>query len=148
MDVAEAIIYLPGTKTAGSRRVVALTSRGLDAYKRIPRRLDSLLVFPAIRNGGRVAHPWFYGDVWQPAVRLAGFEARPRYSTRHTFAYFSLRAGVPIADLAVEMGHANAAITTETYGHWSREMGTRAASLREAWADSEARGTNTAPAEA
>jgi hypothetical protein len=28
----------------------------------------------------------------------------------------------------------NRAITSETYGHWSHEMGDRAASLREAWA--------------
>jgi hypothetical protein len=46
----------------------------------------------------------------------------------------SLKAGVPIADLSVEMGHENSVITSETYGHWSREMGNRAAALRETWA--------------
>jgi hypothetical protein len=31
------------------------------------------------------------------------------------------------------MGHENTKITSETYGHWSREMGHRASALREAW---------------
>jgi hypothetical protein len=57
---------------------------------------------------------------------------------RHTFAYFSLRAGVPISDLSVEMGHESIRLTHETYGHWSDEMGDRAANLRAAWAKRDA----------
>ena len=41
-----------------------------------------------------------------PALKLAGLEKRPPYSLRHTFAYWSLRAGVPIATVAREKGHA------------------------------------------
>ena len=40
---------------------------------------------------------------------------------------FSLRAGVPISDLAREMRHANVNLTFETYGHWADEVGERAA---------------------
>ena len=134
VDVANGIIYLPGTKTAGSRRVVHLTSRGIDAYRSIPRSLRTPLVFHGNRDHNPLGWKWFHKEVWQAAVELAGLEARPPYSMRHTFAFFSLQAGVPIADLAVEMGHENVAITSETYGHWSHEMGSRAASLRQAWA--------------
>ena len=42
-----------------------------------------------------------------PPSIAAGFAARSPYQLRHTFAAFSLRAGVPISDLAREMGHAN-----------------------------------------
>lgn len=124
-------VYLPGTKTHGSRRIVHLTPRGVEAYASIPRTLRSPLVFS--RNGKEVERSWWHANVWKPALELAGFELRPPYSMRHTFAYFSLRAGVPIADLAVEMGHSSVAITSETYGHWADEMGARAASLRAAW---------------
>jgi integrase len=52
---------------------------------------------------------------------------------RHTFAVWSLRAGVPIQDVGREMGHADVSITFRTYGQWADEMGTRAANLRAAW---------------
>jgi integrase len=74
--------------------------------------------------------------VWHSALKAASLEKRPPYSLRHTFAYWSLRAGVPIADLAREMGHASTERTFAVYGHWCREMGDRAASLRQAWAES------------
>jgi integrase len=135
VDLAAGVAYLPGSKTANSRRTVHLTSRGIAAYQSIPRSLRTPLVFHGNRDHNPLGWKWFHKEVWQPAVKLAGLDARPPYSCRHTFAYFSLRAGVPIADLAVEMGHDNVAITSETYGHWSREMGDRAASLREAWAE-------------
>jgi hypothetical protein len=82
-------------------------------------------------------HNWRH-RVWQPVLELAGLDRRGPYQLRHTFAYFSLRAGVPISDLSVEMGHESIRLTHETYGHWSDEMGDRAANLREAWANGDA----------
>jgi integrase len=67
-------------------------------------------------------------------VDRGGLSARSPYQLRHTFAAFSLRAGVPVSDLAREMGHANVSLTFETYGRWANEMGERAARLRSAWA--------------
>ena len=49
-------------------------------------------------------------------------------------AYFSLRAGVPISDLSKEMGHKTAQRTSLSYGHWSSEMGHRAALRRQEYA--------------
>ena len=68
------------------------------------------------------------------ALDLVGLAYRPPYSMRHTFAVFSLRAGVPFDTLAREMGHADVSITYATYGAWRVDMGERAARLRGAWA--------------
>jgi integrase len=107
-----------------------LTDRGVAAIAAMPRALTTRHVF---HIGGRpISWPYFTQDVWRPALVAAGLEKRPPYSLRHTFAYWSLRAGVPIADLAREMGHASTERTFSVYGHWCREMGTRAAALRSA----------------
>jgi len=54
-----------------------------------------------------------------------------------------LQAGVPIATLARQMGHADVSRTFTVYGGWCREMGADAAAIRSAWI----LGTNTAPGE-
>jgi integrase len=72
---------------------------------------------------------------------LAFRDHRAPYNLRHTFAYWSLRAGVPIALVARDMGHADVSRTFQVYGGWCIEMGADAAALRETWAN----GTNTAP---
>lgn len=125
-------INLPGTKTRRARPIVTLTPRGVAAYQSIPGSLTTPLVFHT--NGRPIdRHNWRH-RVWQPALELAGLERRGPYQLRHTFAYFSLRAGVPLSDLSVEMGHESIRLTHETYGHWSDEMGDRAANLRATWA--------------
>ena len=68
--------------------------------------------------------------MWTPALELVGLEHRRRYDLRHTLAHFSLRAGVPISDLAREMGHRNVQRTYRSYGQWCAEQGERAANLR------------------
>lgn len=125
-------VYLPGTKTRNAERFVTLTRRGIAAYQSIPRSDGTALVF---HTDGRPLdlHNW-RARVWHPALELAGLQRRTIYQLRHTFAFFSLMAGVPLSDLAVEMGHANITLTHQTYGHWSDEMGDRAARLRSAWA--------------
>ena len=73
-----------------------------------------------------------------PALELAGLDHRRPYDMRHTFAFFSLRAGVPISDLAREMGHTDVSRTYRSYGQWCSEQGERAAMMRSAWAESNA----------
>jgi len=96
----------------------------------VPRDIRSPLVFVG-KNGRAVNWKWWHREVWQPAVTLAGLAQRAPYACRHTFAYFSLCAGVPIEDLARDMGHASIELTHSTYGHWARDHGRRAARLRE-----------------
>jgi integrase len=125
-------VYLPGTKTDRSRRVVHLTGRGLEAYRAATRAISTPLVWHDC--GEPIRWNTFTKRVWHPALELAGLEARAPYCMRHTFAVFSLRAGVPIADLAREMGHTSVARTYITYSAWVDELGQRAANLRDAWA--------------
>jgi len=132
-------VFLPGAKTAGSRRVVHMTERGVAAYRSVPRSITTPLVFHGARGGPVSWQNWRW-DVWYPALRLAGLSQRPPYALRHTFAVMSLRAGVPIHDLARELGHADVSRTYRTYAAWVDEMGPRAANLRETWA----RGTDAA----
>jgi integrase len=131
--VIGAKVYLPGTKTRNARRIVTLTPRGVAAYRSIARSLRTPLVFHTPNGKPFDLHNW-RSRVWYPALDLAGLRRRGPYQLRHTFAYFSLLAGVPIADLSVEMGHSNVALTFQTYGHWSDAMGDRAAKLRNDWA--------------
>lgn len=126
-------VYLPGTKTDGSRRVVHLTSHGLEALRAFPRSIATPLVFYGAKGGPVSWQNWRW-NVWYPALALAGLEQRSPYQLRHTFAVWSLRAAVPIHDLAREMGHADVSRTYRTYAAWVDEMGPRAASLRTAWA--------------
>jgi integrase len=51
-----------------------------------------------------------------PAVRAAGLEHRSPYALRHTFASFSIAAGVPLFELSRFMGTSGTQIE-KTYGH-------------------------------
>jgi integrase len=130
--VIEDRVYLPGTKTRRAQRVVTLTPRGRMAYDAVPRTVDTALVF---HTGGRPLdlHNW-RSRAWYPALELACVDRRGPYALRHTFAYFSLLAGVSLADLSIEMGHESVRLTLDTYGHWADQLGRRAADLRAAWA--------------
>jgi integrase len=132
VDLAAGTVELPGAKTDAAWRTVHMTSRGVDAIKSAPRALTTKRVFHI--DGAQLVFDYFRRDVWHPALELAGLEDRPPYSLRHTYAFMSLAAGVPIASLARSMGHSNVNRTFATYGGWVREMGADAAAMREAWA--------------
>jgi integrase len=134
--------YLPGTKTRRAQRVVTLTERGIAAYQSIARTPGISLVFHSSELALNFGN--WRNRVWTPALKAAGLPYRVPYQTRHTFAYWSLLAGVPLSDLAVEMGHSSIKLTHDTYGHWSDEMGDRAAALRSRWAADRATNRQTA----
>jgi integrase len=66
---------------------------------------------------------------------LAELEYRRPYNLRHTFAYWSLNAGVSIATVAREIGHTSTEMTFKIYSGLCREMGADAAAMRLAWAE-------------
>ena len=108
-----------------------MTSRGQAAVASISRALKTRRVFHV--EGRPISWVYFWREVWKPALAAAGVEYRAPYNLRHTFAYRSLRAGVPIATVARDMGHADVSRTFQVYGGWCMEMGADAAALREAW---------------
>jgi integrase len=74
------------------------------------------LLFPALRGGYINLHNWRSRE-WKPALRAAGIEQEQRiYDLRHTYATFSLAAGVSLFTLSRRMG-TSVEMIDRTYGH-------------------------------
>jgi hypothetical protein len=101
----------PYGKQSRSLRAV----RAVEALSELAPRLDNPLLFPGARVGYLNLHEW-RADEWTPAVRAAGLEHRTPYALRHTFATFSIAAGVSLFELARFMG-TSAEQIDRTYGH-------------------------------
>jgi integrase len=100
-------------KTAGSRRAVPLRARVVRALNQLPHRRG--ILFPA-PEGGRVDINNFRHRGWTPALAAAGVKHRRIYDLRHTYATWSLAAGVDIFTLARRMG-TSVKMIDRTYGH-------------------------------
>jgi integrase len=123
-------------KTDGSRRRIPLRTKVVEVLRdtgRVGVGLDPKgLLFPGIRGGFLDLHN-FRARYWQPAVIAAGFAepdevvrggktltvmkaTRTPYALRHTYAAFSLAAGVNLFTLARRMG-TSVKMIDDTYGH-------------------------------
>jgi integrase len=105
----------PCMKSDRQRRRVPLRSKVLEALDAMTPRIDSQVLFPAA-DGDRIKLATFRLRHWTPALKAAGIEHRRVYDTRHTFAAWSIRAGVQLFYLSRIMGTSVAQID-KTYGH-------------------------------
>jgi integrase len=116
-------------KGKGARRRVPLRSRVIEALSESGRFGPGIdpdaLLFPA-RRGGPIDLHNFREREWKPALEAGGIVNedgkalhRP-YAMRHTFAAWSLAAGVNIYTLARRMG-TSVKMIDETYGHFARD---------------------------
>jgi integrase len=113
-----------GTKS-NRERYVDISPRALTVLRRMKKhtlmRGDDQEVFcnPSTANG------WKQDDLqarldtyWYPTLKALGIRRRISYQTRHTYATTLLMAGVNIAWLARQLGHASAKVTLERYARW------------------------------
>ena len=98
--------------TVAGHRAVA--SGELRRSRRFPKGGHPLL-FPADKGAYLNLHN-SSADHWTPAVRAAGLAHRPPYALLHTFAAFSIAAGLSLFELARFMGTSIDQID-KTYGH-------------------------------
>ncbi len=108
----------PCRKSDRQRRRVPLRQHVLEAIDGLPRHLDGTApVFPAA-DGGPIRLETFRNRNWTPALVAAGIPHRRVYDCRHTFATWSIRAGVGLFYLSRIMGTSVAQIDA-TYGHFA-----------------------------
>lgn len=106
-------LYPPKNKKA--RFAVVSGDVAKRAWERIEGMSPSAYIFQRKRS------PWRYEDWhyerWAPAVRRAKLEKHVTpHMLRHTFAVWSIAAGVPIEKVSEALGHASIQITWDTYG--------------------------------
>ena len=100
-------------KTTGSRRAVPLRARVVAALERLEHQRGILFAAP---EGGRIdINNWRFRN-WTPSLAAAGVKHRRIYDLRHTYATWSLSAGVDIFTLARRMG-TSVKMIDRTYGH-------------------------------
>jgi integrase len=102
-------------KTKASIRRVPLRRWVVDAVEGMPRRLDSRLLWSSPR-GEYVNLRNFRRRDWAPALEAADVEYRGLYALRHSYASWSLAAGLSIFTLARRMG-TSVEMIERTYGH-------------------------------
>jgi integrase len=96
-----------------------------------PTRIDSKLLFPAAR-GGYIDLEKFRAREWAPGIRAAGIAHHRIYDLRHTYATWSLAAGVDLFTLSRRMGTSLAMIDA-TYGHLASDADERERALLDAF---------------
>ncbi|MBA3330214.1 MAG: hypothetical protein H0T39_04955 [Actinobacteria bacterium] len=89
------------------------------------------LLFPAAR-GGYIDLERFRSREWHPALRAAGVDPRRIYDLRHTYATWSLAAGVSLFALSRRMG-TSLAMIDGTYGHLAPDSETQERALLDAF---------------
>jgi integrase len=114
-------------KTAKGRRSLALdpvavaalrAHRARQAEEKLAvggRYRDSELVFT--RPDGTAVHPERFSDWFRQRVRAAELPMIRLHDVRHSYATAALAAGVPAKVVSERLGHANIAITMDTYSH-------------------------------
>jgi integrase len=108
------------TKTEASMRAVPLQAIALAALAHLPAGPADELLFSA-EHGGYLDLHNFRTREWKPAQLKASINPLRRvYDLRHTFATFSLRAGISTFDLSRYMG-ASLTMIDRHYGHLARD---------------------------
>ena len=126
IDASTSVRTVPTTKTDHSRRIVYLCDelyQELDQYRAI--QLSIMEQYPGYNTGryvfcqenGEPYEPRTYQDLFKRCVSRAGIPNANFHALRHTFATRALEQGMDPVTLSKLLGHANASITLDKYGH-------------------------------
>jgi integrase len=102
-------------KSDRQRRRVPLRAKVLEALDARPQGFGKMVLFPG-DDSDYLKLGTFYLRHWRPALQAAGIEHRGVYACRHTFAAWSIAAGVQLFYLSRIMGTSVTQIDA-TYGH-------------------------------
>ena len=116
------------TKSDAGRRGIAIDARTAAHLARWQKAQAGLLAgigawlgdeTPVIctQTGTALGHSTFYAQWWNPFRKAHGFADWKFHELRHTQATQLLANGVDVKTVQERMGHANAAITLDWYGH-------------------------------
>jgi integrase len=124
----QATLRLRETKTAGSRRTIALdaaTTAALKSHRtrQVAERLkagsawrnEHDLVF--CREDGTLLRPNWVTTTFQRTATKQGLEAIGPHGLRHTWATLALQAGVPAKVVSERLGHSSVGMTLDRYSH-------------------------------
>ena len=126
IEASTSVRTVPTTKTDHSRRIVYLCDelyQDLAQYQAI--QLSIMEQYPAYNTGryvfcqenGEPYEPRTYQDLFKRCVSRAGIPDANFHALRHTFATRALEQGMDPVTLSKLLGHANASITLDKYGH-------------------------------
>ena len=130
-------VLKPTKKSDRQRRRVPLRARVAEALEQRPRGFGQTPVF-VTKRGDRIKHDTFRMRHWGPALKAAGLEHRGVYATRHTFATWSIRAGVNLFYLSRVMG-TSLTMIDKTYGHLVPDSDEYVRGLLDSYDDGKAR---------
>ena len=126
IEASTSVCTVSTTKTDHSRRIVYLCDelyQELSRYREI--QFSIMEQYPGYNTGryvfcqenGEPYEPRTYQDLFKRCVSRAGIPSANFHSLRHTFATRALEQGMDPVTLSKLLGHANASITLDKYGH-------------------------------
>ncbi|MCZ6872725.1 MAG: tyrosine-type recombinase/integrase [bacterium] len=98
----------------GKSRDIPLSDTALDVLRKLPRRLDSPLVFPSLVSGGM----WPFEKRFVRTVKRSGLKDVTFHTLRHTFASHLVMSGADLVTVKELMGHSDIKMTMR-YTHLS-----------------------------
>ncbi|BBA70634.1 tyrosine-type recombinase/integrase [Geobacter sulfurreducens] len=104
-------------KTKYRKRSLPLTAALRERINQAMAQSDGDYVF-TMKGGGKFSYGSFKKTVWEKAFKAAGMDYKVPYTTRHTFAAWSLTLRMDPNRLVKLMGHASKQMVYEVYGNY------------------------------